>query len=733
MERAATYSAGLVLALLALGHFGVAATHARGASALMVGASESKAAEHGVGPVARVVSLLEEMQTTLQKEMKEDEALFDKLSCWCHNNEYEKDEAASSAEAKIGELQSSIESLTAKSGELKSQISELEAGVKADKGALAEATAQREKELKEFNGGEHDSIQNIENLKAAIMILSRHHGSALPQLQQLALLALHSKDEPWTAEHEDSSLSRPLDDFMRRFGFDTPQGHTQKFLQSPAVGASSDAWSAEESAAVRTAIKSASAFVQAKHGESYYPSYSAKSGDILGVLKQLKEEMEGDLSEEQKLENARAAAFSELRAAKTAQIESGEAMAEKKEDDLANTHNALAEAKEDLTQEEASLSETQKFLVNLNATCSDASSNFAERKQMRLEEIAAVSETINILSKDEAKDTMGRTYALLQLASSQDDRSRRARAAQALREAAAKTHSPQLSMLASATELDAFSRVKKAIDDMIAMLKIQQSDEVKKSDYCQAELHSTEMTLTKTDDEKADLEAKEGALAASIKSLEDSIAEGHSQVSELQLNLQRMSEDRLQQNLDFQKTVADQTMVAQVLHTALERLAKYYDDSFLQRGVRTQVVRQTPPVPQMEYAPSKGASGVMQMIEKLIKESQEMRAESTKAEAEAQVAYETLVADTNGSIAALQKEVVTQTKVKAETTKDKLQTEADIVAAVQELDGLSKYTAQLHGECDYLLKNFGARQEARAQEMEALQQAKQILSGASLG
>jgi len=30
------------------------------------------------------------------------------------------------------------------------------------------------------------------------------------------------------------------------------------------------------------------------------------------------------------------------------------------------------------------------------------------------------------------------------------------------------------------------------------------------------------------------------------------------------------------------------------------------------------------------------------------------------------------------------------------------------------------------------MKNFGVRQEARAQEIEALQQAKQILSGASL-
>ena len=45
---------------------------------------------------------------------------------------------------------------------------------------LATATAQRQKQLKAFHGTELDAIQNIENLKAAIMVLSKHHGGAFP-------------------------------------------------------------------------------------------------------------------------------------------------------------------------------------------------------------------------------------------------------------------------------------------------------------------------------------------------------------------------------------------------------------------------------------------------------------------------------------------------------------------------------------------------------------------------
>merc|ERR1719265_863142 len=120
------------------------------------------------------------------------------------------------------------------------------------------------------------------------------------------------------------------------------------------------------------------------------------------------------------------------------------------------------------------------------------------------------------------------------------------------------------------------------------------------------------------------------------------------------------------------------------------------------------------------------------MIEKLIGEAQKMTTDAHAAENEAQLAYGTLVADTNNGVKAFEKEIVSKTKTKAQATKDKKQTADDILAALNELEGLSKGLADLHVQCDYVLKNFGARQGARAAEIEALQQAKQILNGANL-
>jgi len=692
-------------------------------------------------PVKRVATLLQEIEKTVKSEQEEDETLYKKLVCWCKANRNEKFEAVEKAQAEIESLNASIKSLSARSSELTTDIKGLEDEVSANKASLAEATALREKQLQEFHGSEMDSVQAIENLKAALEVLSKHHTGAFPQLW-LSLLALGSKDEPWTREHEASRSMRSLSELIRHNGLDegdrlAARTISQHFLQPDSAHVAG--WSADDEAIVRRAVRAATGLLQARHGDGYYPSYAARSGEIVGILKQLKEEMESDLSEAQKLESSRAASFAELRAAKSDEIAGGEKMAEKKEDELATVNNDLAHAKEDLAQEVAALDEHQVFLASLKKTCATADADFAARSKARADEIKAVSETIAILMEDEARNTFNRTYSLIQVSSGVSRRGRESRqkAAAALRQSAVRAHDPRLSMLATAVELDSFARVKKAIDDMIAMLKVQQADEVKKNDFCKAELHETEMTTAKTDDRKAELEATEASLVSDIKALEEKLAEAGAEISSLHVNLQRASEDRQAENIDFQKTVADQTMVLGVLKKALKRLQEYYDaESLLQDGDTRAHARvdekPAPPMAQKEYRPSKGALGVMQMMEKLMQEAKAMIAESKQTEVDAQVAYEQTVADTTSSVAALQKEIATKTKAKARATKERLQTGADIADTVRELEGLAKYNSELHAECDYLMKNFALRQDARAQEVVALQQAAQILSGASL-
>jgi len=678
-------------------------------------------------PVTRVVNLLKEMQNTLKTEMDEDEELYEKMECWCNTGKYEKTEAIDAGKAKIEQLTAANEGGFARSKELKEQIQELEATVASDKTALKTAQAKRDEEIQVFQGLETDSIQGIENMKSALEVLSRHAGAAFPQTEAIALLSTGSSNEPLS----DHRAERSLETWMQESGnvgltdSAVVDRQASKFLQSddtkPRTPPSTVGWSADEMRIVRKALQVGKSFVQSKEG--YYPSYESQSGAIVGILKQMQETMEAELKEAQEKESMASASFADMRTAKVAAIEAGEKMAEQKEDDLAKTDNLVAEAKEDLGQTEETLAADETFLKNLDEMCANSDGAFEKRKASRLEEIKAVAETIEILTADEARDAMSGTYSFIQ--SSSSDKNRKLAAA-VLRKVSLKTHNIDISFLANQVELDAFTKVKKAIDDMVTMLKTEQADEVKKNDYCTEELQSTEMSIAKADDQAADLQAKIGSLESQEKTLTDEIAADKAAIAQGQMDLQRASEDRQRENLDFQKTIADQTMTIEILLKAMERLAQFYDAQLIQEK------KQTPPVAQMEYKPNAGASGIMSMIEKLIYDAKDLVKASKNSEMEAQAAYEQLNADTNQSQADLATAVVEKTSAKAKAHKDRLGAESDLVDTVDELEGLHKYEADVHEECDYLLKNFMARQQARGEEIEGLAQAKQILDGANL-
>merc|ERR1712151_909149 len=120
--------------------------------------------------------------------------------------------------------------------------------------------------------------------------------------------------------------------------------------------------------------------------------------------------------------------------------------------------------------------------------------------------------------------------------------------------------------------------------------------------------------------------------------------------------------------------------------------------------------------------------GVMQMIEQIISDAKAMEAETIRAEEDAQKAYEDFVKDTNNSIEAKNKDITNKSESRAKAESELVETKE---AAMLELEQLSNYNAQLHQSCDFVQKNFEVRQTARDEEVEALRQAKAILSGAN--
>merc|ERR1719389_931789 len=121
----------------------------------------------------------------------------------------------------------------------------------------------------------------------------------------------------------------------------------------------------------------------------------------------------------------------------------------------------------------------------------------------------------------------------------------------------------------------------------------------------------------------------------------------------------------------------------------------------------------------------------MGLLQQIISDAKAMEAETIRAEEDAQKAYEDYVKDTNASIEEKNKDIVHKSEVKAKAEADLVQAQNDKEAVLLELEQLGNYKSELHSSCDFIIKNFEIRQSARDEEIEALKQAKAILSGAN--
>merc|ERR1719191_558744 len=166
------------------------------------------------------------------------------------------------------------------------------------------------------------------------------------------------------------------------------------------------------------------------------PAYAPASGEIFGILKQMKESMKTNLESSRKDEAQSAESFSGLKSAKEAEIKAAGEKIFNKEAENAEAVKKNAESKEELTNTRAALESDTAFLASLKKQCAVTDEDWEARTKMRSDEIAAVSDTIAMLESDDARDLMSKSLGLVQLRSKvQQEAAVRAQAVQFLDEA----------------------------------------------------------------------------------------------------------------------------------------------------------------------------------------------------------------------------------------------------------------------------------------------------------
>jgi chromosome segregation ATPase len=651
---------------------------------------EEHTAEHAANPIRKVVGMLQNMQKKVEAEGEKEKELFDKFMCFCKNAGGDLANSIAAAGDQVPELGSNIEEAEASLVQTKEELKQAQTDRAAAKSAMAEATAIREKEAAAFAGVSTELKTNIAAMTKAIEALEQGMSGAFLQTTDAKVL---------------SKLVLSQEDMV---DYDRQQ------LTSFLAGST---------------------------------DYAPQSGQITGILKAMKDTMTASLDDATKKESSAISTFNDLISAKTREVDALTAAIEEKIKRIGNLGVSIVQMKEDLSDTQAALIEDKKFLAGLDKNCATKEQEWDVTCKMRSEELLALADTIKILNDDDAlemfkKTLPGASASLMQVGVSvQAMKNRALMLLQGVKDGkkSDRQHLDYI-MLAIRGKAQGFEKVIKLIDEMVALLKEEQLADEHKKEYC-------EMQFDAMDDKKKGLEREESKLEKSIDDAKEGITALTGEIEALGDGIKALdkavkeaTEQRQEENSDAKTLIASNGAAKDLLAFAKNRLNKFYNPklyvpegaSFMQISEHRNAADPgpAPEAPGAFKKKSEESGGVIAMIDLLIKDLEREITEAETEEKLAQEEYEELMADSATKRAADTKSLTEKTGTKADLEASLSDDTLSLKDTKKELMATEEYIGSLHAECDWLLKFFDMRKEARSGEMDSLTKAKAVLSGA---
>merc|ERR1719281_557040 len=295
--------------------------------------------------------------------------------------------------------------------------------------------------------------------------------------------------------------------------------------------------------------------------------YEPASGQIVGILKGMKDDMEAELKESIATEEKAIAGFNDLKSSKETEIEAATEAIESKTARSGEIAVSAVQTKDALEDTQDELADVEKFAAQLETECATKEKEVAEREKMRAEEVKAISEAISILNDDDALDVFkkARPSAFVQqelgfLQKSTNLASKAQKAQALLSIAAKKANSAQLNALLftlnSKLKLSAKGKAQglesviKMIDDMVVLLGKDQKEDDKSKTFCEDELEKTEDEQKAASEKKAQHEAAVAEQSDEIEALGEQIATLEQDIKDLDKTVAQATEQRKEEHED---------------------------------------------------------------------------------------------------------------------------------------------------------------------------------------
>merc|ERR1719331_2200286 len=646
--------------------------------------------------------------------------MYDKFMCYCDGNTGEMQKSVEEAAQRITELKAKLESSIAEKDQLDQELIQHKQDREAAQQDLAKATAIREKEHAEYLELTGESKENLDAMTSAVAALEKGMGSGF----------LQSKTSLMDRLHKILSVAQSLDAYQR------------------------------------TTVTS---FLAGK--QNPYGDYHGQSGEIVGILKAMKDEMDKALNGAVGDEEKAAAGYEELSATKKEEISAAGAAIESKTQRSGTLAVTITTTKGDIKDTTNEMNDTEAFLANLKVECAEKKKEWAVRCQIRAEEVAAISAAIKVLNDDDALDLFKKTLSLTQgpagsqLGFIQQHSAQHNRAQQALQQLQSSKvdqKNLQVQFLENALKSKSvdFSKVIKMVEDMEVVLKEEQASDDAQKSFCDKDIASSEREQKDTEEEIESSAALIEECKEASAETADEIALLQKEIKELDLAVAEATEQRKEEHGEYIQFMEENNAAVQLLQKAKNKLSKFYRPSqYVAETTPSPIVlsqlptahldlmdnnglafvqvshKEAPPPPPETWGAYKKKSdksnGAFALLNRLSKDLQDGIADAEHDEKTSQKDYETLMSDSQTSRAQKAQSITEKEAAKADLDLKVENASEQKTALEQELLNIKDYLSKLHAQCDFFTENYDVRKAARDTELESLANAKAVLSGAN--
>merc|ERR1719329_959600 len=291
-----------------------------------------------------------------------------------------------------------------------------------------------------------------------------------------------------------------------------------------------------------------------------------------------------------------------------------------------------------------------------------------------------------------------------------------------------------------------FDKVVQMIDNMISELEKEQAEDDTKRDWCTDEVHTVEQEVKALDGEVSDVSADIEEKEDQLETLKSEIAALQQSNADLDKSVAQATEQRKAEHAEYTSTAAANQAALELIAMAKNRMNKFYAPSQY-KAPPTTTVSDSPygfvqlssradpgPAPETfgEYKKSDASSGVMGMMDQMIKDVEMDIQEAKHEEADAQKGYEEEMKDAAEKREEDSKLIVEKESSKADTM-TRLQDARELRATKRDQYGNAQDAEKnLHVDCDHLLKNYDDMKAKRATERDGLTESKAVLAGAKM-